>query len=70
MSYELFGLFVTEKVISTLWLANRNFYASSHCLNVKGSRRSTLDASFWVRNGQPIIKITVTNNSIGCRCDR
>ena len=49
-----------NKLISTLWLTNCHFYASPRCLHVKGSRRSTLDACFWMRTAQPIIKITVT----------
>ena len=48
-----------NKLISTLWLANCHFYPSSPCLHVRGSRRSTLDAQFWMRTGQPIIKISV-----------
>ena len=30
------------------------------CLHVKGSRKSTGDACYWVRTGQAIVKITIT----------
>ena len=49
-----------NKLNSNQWIANCHFMHQSRCLHVKGSRKSTVDACYWVRTGQPIMKLPFT----------